>query len=259
VPNTRFQEVSDRWADGLGNVRDAVRQEVVRRQLSEMASARPLRVIDLGCGQGTQLLHLARAGHQVTGLDISADLLARCEADLSLEPDAVRERVRLIRGPLEDALALVGSGFDLVLCHGVLMYFDEIGPVLSVLDRLAGPRARLALLVRNGLAPAMRDGLRGDGAGALASFDSLEYVNRLGIAARAHTPEELDDELAPLGWRRHRWYGVRVFTDHLGDTPPPTNGFADLLDAEEQAARRDPYRQVAALLHVFYNRVERVE
>jgi SAM-dependent methyltransferase len=188
VPNTRFQHVSGRWADGLGQVRDAVRQEIVRRQLSELTSAGSLRVIDVGCGQGTQLLHLARAGHQVTGLDISPDLLARCRADLIAESDEVRERVTLREGPLEEAIALAGTDFDLVVCHGVLMYFDQIGVVLRVLDGLAGAGARLALLVRNGLALAMRDGLRGDGAGALASFDSLEYVNRLGIAARAHTP-----------------------------------------------------------------------
>jgi hypothetical protein len=116
----------------------------------------------------------------------------------------------------------------------------------------------LSLLVRNGLAPAMRDGLRGDWAGARAAFDSRRYVNRLGLPARAHTPAELDAGLAPFGWRRERWFGVRVFSDHRDGTPPSGDQLAHLLAAEREAGCRDPYRSVAALLHVSYSRPARL-
>jgi hypothetical protein len=48
------------------------------------------------------------------------------------------------------------------------------------------------------------------------------------------------------------WYGVRVFTDTAADdaTPPTGECLAALLACEERAGRTDPYRQVAALLHV---------
>jgi S-adenosylmethionine-dependent methyltransferase len=254
-PNTAFEGAVGAWLAGLGGTRDVVRQELVRRQLAEIASSRSCRVLDVGCGQGTQALHLARAGHQVTGLDLSEELLARFRSTLEAEPAEVANRISLVQAPLERAPDVVAGPFDLVLCHGVLMYFDDVAPVLVTLDGLATPAGRLSLLVRNGLAPAMRDGLRGRWPEALAAFDSLDYVNRLGVPAHAHTPRQIDAQLEPLGWRRQRWYGVRVFTDHHGETPPPADGLPELLDAEEEAGRRDPYRQVAALLHLVYDKV----
>ncbi len=51
----------------LGRLRDVVRQELVAAQLREVLPAgAPLRVLDVGCGQGTQALALARAGRTST-------------------------------------------------------------------------------------------------------------------------------------------------------------------------------------------------
>lgn len=111
---------------------------------------------------------------------------------------------------------------------------------------------RLSLLVRNGLALAMREGLRGDWAGARAASDFCRYVNRLGLTARAHTPADLDAALGPFGWRRERWFGVRVFSDHRDVAAPSGDELEQLLAAEQEAGARDPYRSVAALLHVSY-------
>lgn len=255
--NTRFLEGIDAWIGVLGRLRDVVRQQVLKTQLAEVLAVRgpsPARVLDIGCGQGTQALLLARAGHEVTGLDISADLLALFESGLSAQSPEVRKRVRLVQGPGEAVAELAPGPFDLILCHGVLPYFDDVRTLLSPLSTVAAPRATLSLLVRNGLAPAMRPGLRGHWADAMGSFDSGDYTNRLGLAAHAHTAEDFDQILHGDGWARHVWCGVRVFTDHREDALPPPDELALLLAAEREAGCRDPYRQVAALLHIVYAR-----
>jgi SAM-dependent methyltransferase len=241
----------------LGRLRDVVRQEVLRSQLAGLPQlgCPPARVLDVGCGQGTQALHLARAGHAVTGIDSSAELLAAFAAALAAEPAEVARRVRLIHGAGQNAPELVDGAFDLVLCHGVLMYLGDITPMLTALSQVTAPGGAISLLVRNGLATAMRDGLRGRWPAALAAFDSKDYVNRLGLAARAHAPADVDEVLAPLGWQRRKWFGVRVFTDHLDESAPGPAILADLLAAEREAGRRDPYRCVAALLHLVYEQV----
>lgn len=248
----------DAWVRGLGKLRDVARQHVLAAQLSDVLAARNLtraKVLDLGCGQGTQALLLARAGHVVTGLDISTDLLDVFRTALRAEPDDVRDRVRLIIGPGEAAPELTGGRFDLILCHGVLPYLDDLAPMLAAMSEVAAPRATLSLLVRNGYAMAMRAGLQGNWADAVSAFDESRYVNRLGLDARAHTPESLDPLLAGLGWQRQCWYGVRVFTDHLDDEPAPEGErLTSMLAAEQEAGRRDPYRAVAALLHIVYFR-----
>jgi SAM-dependent methyltransferase len=62
-------------------------------------------VLELGCGTGRILLPTARAGIEITGLDGSAKMLARCRAKLDAEHASVRERAHLVRGDL--------AGFDL--------------------------------------------------------------------------------------------------------------------------------------------------
>ena len=256
--NTRFLEGVDAWIGVLGRLRDVVRQHVLAAQLAELLALRGprvARVLDIGCGQGTQALLLARAGHEVTGLDISADLLTLFESELSAESADLRSRVRFVQGPGEAVAELAPGPFDLILCHGVLPYFDDVRTLLSAMSTVAAHRATLSLLVRNGLAPAMRPGLRGQWADAVGSFGSGDYTNRLGLAAHAHTAEDFDQILHGDGWRPFGWYGVRVLTDHREDDElPPPDELALLLAAEREAGRRDPYRQVAALLHFVYAR-----
>ncbi|MFD9428514.1 MULTISPECIES: bifunctional 2-polyprenyl-6-hydroxyphenol methylase/3-demethylubiquinol 3-O-methyltransferase UbiG [unclassified Streptomyces] len=239
-------------------MRNTVRQELVARQLDEQIAARfpvgqRLRVLDVGMGQGTQALRLARAGHSVTGLEADADMLRAARETLSAEPEGIRERVRLIEGDGRDTgVHFLPGSFDLVLCHGVLMYVQEPDPILAGLARMLAPGGLLSLLVRNADALAMRPGYAGDFDGALSAFDTATYTNRLGATVRADRLDALTATLAGIAAPLHAWYGVRVFTDHVGNDVelPAATELEQLLAAEDRAGRTDPYRRVAALLHL---------
>ncbi|MEU2856399.1 class I SAM-dependent methyltransferase [Streptomyces syringium] len=212
-----------------------------------------MRVLDVGLGQGTQALRLARAGHEVTGLESDPRMVAAVREALAAEPEGIRERVRLIEGDGRDTGAhFLPGAFDIVLCHGVLMYVPEPDPMLAGLARVLAPDGLLSLVVRNADALALRPGLSGDWEGALAAFDSPAYTNRTGLSARADRLETLTATLAGIGAPLHAWYGVRVFTDQApDDAAPPFAGELDrILTAEDRAGRTDPYRRVAALLHL---------
>jgi len=254
--STAFTAGEQNWHARLGKLRDVVRQEIVARQLDGELPPAPVRIIDLGCGQGTQALRLARRGYEVTGVDALAELLARFERDLAAEPEQVRARVRVRRDLIENvAERPFAPPFAAVLCHGVLMHMPDPGPVLRVLAGLTAPGGIVSLLVRNGDALAMRPGLAGDWTAAAAAFGSVTYANRLGATARADRMGELTSRLAACGLEVTAWYGVRVFTDTAPDAAEPPPDLEPLLACEEQAGRTDPYRQVAALLHVIARRV----
>ncbi|WP_231591063.1 class I SAM-dependent methyltransferase [Saccharothrix sp. ST-888] len=242
------------WLERQGGLRNLVRQELVARQLAEQLAGRTgLHVLDVGCGQGTQALRLARAGHLVTGLDPDPVTLGAAQAALAAEPPEVRERVRLLGGDGHQCGRWFGPrSFDVVLCHGVLMYLPDPDPMLASLARILAPGGVLSLLVRNADALAMRPGLTGDWRAALHAFDSPRYTNHLGLPARADRLADLTTTLAGVSVPLRHWYGVRVFTDGTPEDAAPVDGrqLAQLLDAEERAGREEPYRRVAALLHV---------
>ncbi|MFD5798084.1 class I SAM-dependent methyltransferase [Streptomyces diastatochromogenes] len=226
------------------------------RQLDEQIAGRfpvgqRLRVLDVGMGQGTQALRLARLGHQVTGVEQDATMIAAAREALAGEPDGIRERVRLVQGDGRDTgVHFLPGSFDVVLCHGVLMYVEDPDALVAGLARMLAPGGLLSLLVRNGDALAVRPGLSGDWAGALAAFDTTAYRNRLGLEVRADRLSVLTDTLAGIGAPLHAWYGVRVFTDTAADGAEIPDDLETLLAAEERAGRTDPYRGVAALLHL---------
>ena len=253
--STAFTGHEGRWQARLGKLRDVVRQELVAYHLAGELAPPPVRIIDLGCGQGTQAVRLARRGYEVTGVDASAELLERFEQDLSAEPAEVRGRVRVEHGLIENWAERSGaSRAAAVLCHGVLMYAADPDPILRAVAGLTAPGGMASLLVRNGDALAMRPGLLGDWAACAAAFESVTYANRIGVTARADRLADLTARLAGHGLEVTAWYGVRVFTDTApGDAGPPPD-LETLLACEERAGRTDPYRAVAALLHVIARR-----
>ncbi len=88
-------------------------KERLRRVLSELPPR--ARVLDLGVGTGRELSALLDAGHIVTGLDFSREMLARC---------ARRSRpVPLVLSDLWSRLPFEPGTFDVVLAlHGTLAH-----------------------------------------------------------------------------------------------------------------------------------------
>lgn len=147
-----FAVGEDLWVERLANLRNSVRQELIARQLGEHVH-NGSRVLDVGCGQGTQAIRLAQRGCDVVGVDPSTDLLARLTADA----DSAGVRVSTHHGRLEDLAATVGRRrFDVVCAHGLLMYLDDPQKALATLAARVAPGGLLSVTFRNGGALAFR-------------------------------------------------------------------------------------------------------
>ncbi len=98
------------------------------RAVAVPAGGGPL--LELGCGTGRVLVPLARAGAQITGLDLSAQMLERCRAKLRSEPAEVRERARLV---VQDMTSFdLGRRFAAIICP-----FGGFQQLLTVEQQLA--------------------------------------------------------------------------------------------------------------------------
>lgn len=91
----------------------------------QLASATDGSILELGCGSGRLLLPLARLGHSVTGLDVSAQMLDRARARLVQEATAVQRRITLYQADMTH-FALPGTPtFGLAMIpYNTLLHLD---------------------------------------------------------------------------------------------------------------------------------------
>jgi S-adenosylmethionine-dependent methyltransferase len=256
------------WLDRLGRVRNVVRQELIARQLDRHLAPPPGAVLDVGAGQGTQSLRLARAGYDVTAVEPDAEMRSAFASVLDDEPADVQARVTLQAGSAEDLEAVPGL-FDAVLLLGVLMCLpDPASAVAALADRVA-PGGRLALAVRTTTSALWRPAARQDWFAArtairefnLAAAENrdMTYVNELGTPAHAQQLNAILELGTAHGLELETWYGVRIAVDaEEVDPPPPSDPeeFEALLEVEDYLASTDPFRPLGQLAHLILKRAE---
>jgi SAM-dependent methyltransferase len=141
----------------------------------------PARILDLGCGTGSLALLLAGAGHDVSGIDTSEQMLAVARTKAL----TAGVRLHLARGDAADPPFGPGSA-DVVLCRHVLWALPDRDAALAGWARLLRPGGRLVLV----------EGRWGTGAG-LSAAECREAVLR-------HREEAIVRHLAddPALWGR---------------------------------------------------------
>jgi S-adenosylmethionine-dependent methyltransferase len=248
--NDPFAKLAAGYNSSGGTLRRVVRHELVDRALAEHLSGPPARIVDVGGGAGQQSIRLARKGYEVTILDPSPEMLDEARRRLASEDEDVRRRVRLVEGEGERGHEVLGGEkFDAVLCHGVLMYLEDAWPMIQGLSTLAPSGGIVSVLTKNASALAVRPGLEGRYRDALSLLEADRDLGRLGVITRGDTVEGLSEAFAEAGLAVERWYGVRVFSDHLGDSVPGED-LPEILELEWEAGKREPYKSVARLIHM---------
>lgn len=243
------------WADWQsapwGRLRYRVVQETLTRALAGMAG--PLRVIDVGGGDGTDSLPLARQGHHVTILDFSPPLLET--AMQAARAAGLSDRVRIVRADIDDIARLevddgpVAGSFNVVLCHNVLHYRAEpAGTVLAVVSLLR-PQGVVSLMGPNPamdvLSAAVR---RRDLPAALAVLDA-EFVHSetFDHATRRLAASTVEVALESAGCVVEHRFGIRCVLDLIADDEIKREPefYRQLEQLELLLCEREPYWRTA--------------
>ncbi len=136
------------WYDALAAERGTeFHQEVVIPGVLRLLALQPgERALDLACGQGAVANALARAGAQVTGVDLSPRLIEMARRH---SPPSVRYLV----GDARHLDALAAGGFDAIVFVLAATNVDPLAPVFTECARLLRPGGRLVMVIAH---PAFR-------------------------------------------------------------------------------------------------------
>jgi len=144
---------------------------------ADFAGARGLRVLEIGCGLGTDGAQFAKAGACYTGIDLTeaAIDLARKRFEISGLPGEFR---------VADAehLDFADDSFDLVYSHGVLHHTPDTARAVQEIHRVLKPGGRAIVMLYHRGSYNYRVGirmLRRAGAGLLKSESGIRVVHRL--------------------------------------------------------------------------------
>lgn len=104
------------------------------------------RVLEIGCGLGTDTINFARAGAEVVAVDysdVSLDLASKRAWTYGLS-----DRIRFVHGNAEELTKIVPPGkFDLVYSFGVIHHTPNPAAVIAALPQFMGPGSELRLMV----------------------------------------------------------------------------------------------------------------
>ncbi|WP_456786034.1 class I SAM-dependent methyltransferase [Cellulomonas sp. P5_C5] len=224
-----------------GRIRYRVAAHTLARTCGAVA-ARPLRVLDVGGGDGSDSAPLADAGHDVTVLDRSEVLLAQARS---------RADLRTVCADLDDLPGLGLGTFDLVLCHNVIQYRPHTVAVVGVLAGVVAVGGAISLMAPNPpaevLAAVIRRADLQEAAHLVdaptirtATFD--QDVRRVGA-------DEVVVALQDVGFSSLTRYGIRCVTDYIADDDRKSDPdfYAELEALELTLCDREPFVRTARM------------
>ena len=144
---------------------------------ADFAATKRLRVLEIGCGLGTDGLQFARAGADYTGVDLT-------EAAIDLARKNFEQRGLQGEFKVADAenLDFADSSFDLVYSHGVLHHTPDIARAVSEIHRVLKPEGRAIVMLYHRDSYNYRVGiriLRRAGSRLLKSESGIKLVHRM--------------------------------------------------------------------------------
>ncbi|WP_369143274.1 class I SAM-dependent methyltransferase [Streptomyces sp. R44] len=242
------------WQDApWGRLRYTLAEANLVRHLDEGSGGGPLRILDLAGGDGGDALRLAARGHHVTVVDLAPAMLAAAEA--RAVERGLADRVSCL---LSDVHALpaeiADGGFDVVLCHNLLQYVDDVpGTLATALAPLKEGGLFSVMAINRHSAPLNVAVRQLDPAAALVALDGDRLRNEMfDSELTLHTAEEIMPVLGELGCREVRHYGIRSFCDYLTDDARKYDPayYADLERLELATTARAPYMHTARLFQL---------
>lgn len=221
-----------------------LRYDIAFANVSRHLDGKLLQVLDAGGGNGLDAIPFAAQGHPVAVLDYSTEMLA--EARRNAEANHVVERMTFHQADLKSISTLFSEAqFDLILCHNVLQYVDEVTEALDVLCRALRPGGLISLICVNRYSESYRLALmQMNFEAAQAHLDATTIMsNVFGVPVHVYSGEELGQFLQQVGCSVLGQYGLLCVCGYIpnNDIKYDPAFFAHLERLEQMMTDKYPY------------------
>lgn len=184
-------------------------------RLVDFSAFRDRRLLEVGCGIGTDLARFARGGAKVTGIDLSQTAIDLARKNFTLN-NLRAEELRVGNG---EALPYPNEVFDVVYGHGVIQYTADPAQLIRECHRVLKPGGTGIFMVYNrvswlnALSKVMKVALEHEDAPVLKKFSIAEFRQLLTPFAQV----DIVPERFPVKSRLHKgWKGVAFNTMFVG-------------------------------------------
>ncbi len=184
-------------------------------RLVNFSAFRGQRLIEVGCGIGTDLVRFAKGGARVTGVDLAQTAIELARKNFELNGVSAEE-LRVANG---EALPYPDASFDVVYGHGVIQYTANAEQLIRECHRVLKPGGTGIFMVYNrvswlnAMSKLTNVGLEHADAPVLKKYSIPEFRALL----RPFAQTEIVPERFPVKSRLHKgWKGVAFNTMFVG-------------------------------------------
>lgn len=227
-----------------GRLRARISFANIQRHLN----GRALHILDVGGGNGLDAIAFAKQGHTVALLDCSAEMLA--EARCSVEAHGLTDHMTYYHADLSTIPSVFpDSIFDMILCHNVLPYVDDMTAMLRTICHPLRSNGMLSLMCINRYSEAYRQAIQQHD--LFAAYDSLNTTTvrsaTMEIPLQAYAADEVIQTLPAIGCSLVGQYGILCICGYLPNNELKTDPrlFAQLEQLEYAMSDTYPYYLLA--------------
>lgn len=252
ITPAEYDAVVDQWKAWQSYPWGKLLYTVARANLHRHIGDRPLRILDVGGGNGFNAIYFARLGHAVALFDYSPAMLA--EARQAADREGVEGQITFIQADVNTIQEVLGGEqFDLILCHLMIEFVTDPVKSLHAICQHLAPGGLLSVLDANRYSEVYRKAFQAnDLAAALELVETKEYLHPwFDCVTPLYSSREMGEILQAGGCEVVGDYGVLCLCAYLPNEPkfdPPY--FQALEKLECRLADTYPYNLLARFYQV---------
>lgn len=245
---TVFDHRIDQWQKEMALPWGRLKYKLVQANLAKHLGPGPLRILDAGGGNGLDSIPLAEWGHHVDIVDYSSEMLET--ALVRANEVGAQDRITVHQADVREIGRLFPeSCFDLVLCHNVIQYVEDVPDLLKKLAAVLKVGGSMSIVSINRFSIPYHAAFLDDNlAEAFERLDARRVKARIFDATMTnYSAAEMSDMLIDAGLAVEQDYGVRCMADYWGNNERKSTPaiFEQIERLELALTDRYPYKLLA--------------